>query len=84
MDMFNCNFCGRSVKTQRGYVLHCKLHRNEPRCLFKCFEAGCKQTFVQYGAFKAHFYRTHNVNVSASVNVTVGTVSTLHTDVTPM
>lgn len=26
-------FCGNLVKTLRGYVLHCKLHRNEPHCL---------------------------------------------------
>lgn len=50
-----------SVKTFRGYVLHCKLHRNEPHCLFKCWGAGCGRTFFRYGAFKAHFYRIHNV-----------------------
>lgn len=71
--MFSCNFCGKSVKSLRGYVLHCKLHRNEPRCLFKCFAADCKQTFVTYASFKAHFYRKHNV--SAPVNVTVGTAA---------
>ncbi len=69
--MLNCNFCGRSVRTLRGYVLHCKLHRNEKRCLFKCFGDGCKQIFCRYGAFKAHFYRRHNV-VSANANETVG------------
>lgn len=71
--MLNCNFCGKSVRTLRGYVLHCKLHRNEPRCLFKCFGDGCKQTFCRYGAFKAHFYRRHNV---VSANETVGTAIT--------
>lgn len=73
--MVNCNFCGKSVRTLRGYVLHCKLHRNESRCLFKCFGEGCKQTFCRYGAFKAHFYRKHNV-VSANANETVGTAVT--------
>lgn len=59
--MYSCNFCGTTVKTLRGYVLHCKLHRNEPRCLFKCPGTDCKNTFCRYGAFKANFYRMHNV-----------------------
>ncbi|XP_076875209.1 uncharacterized protein LOC143525314 isoform X2 [Brachyhypopomus gauderio] len=66
--MFSCSFCSKPIKTLRGYVLHCKLHRNEPRCLFKCFGAGCKQTFCRYQAFKAHFYRRHNMSPA---NVTV-------------
>lgn len=73
--MFSCSFCGKSVKSLRGYVLHCKLHRNEPRCLFKCFATDCKQTFCTYASFKAYFYRKHNVN--APVNVTVGTAVTV-------
>lgn len=68
--MLNCNFGGKSFTTLRGYVLHCKVHRNEPRCLFKCFGDGCKQTFCRYGAFKAHFYRRHTFVLSA--NETVG------------
>lgn len=68
--MLSCNFCGKSVKSLRAYVIHCKLHRNEPR-LFKCFAAECKQTFCTYASLKAHFYRKHNVN--APVNVAVGT-----------
>ena len=72
--MLSCSFCGKSLQTLRGYVLHCKLHRNEPRCLFKCVGDGCKQTFCRYGAFKAHFYRRHSVSApagTASVRTTV-------------
>lgn len=69
--MWPCNFCGKSLKTLRGYVLHCKLHRNEPRCLFKCYGSGCSKTFFRYGAFKTHFYRKHNV---PEVDVHVGAV----------
>lgn len=47
-----------SVKSLGEYVLHCKLHWNEPRSLFKCIAAGCKHTFLKYGVFKAHFYQT--------------------------
>lgn len=61
----------------RCYVLHCKLHCNEPHCFFKCFGAGCKQTFNRYGVFKAHFYQRHNVGLSASANATVGTSVTV-------
>ena len=50
-------------------MLHCRLHRNEPRCLFKCIGAGCKHTFNRYGAFKAHFYRRHNVPATAGIAV---------------
>ena len=50
-------------------MLHCRLHRNEPRCLFKCIAAGCKHSFNRYGAFKAHFYRKHNVPATAGVAV---------------
>lgn len=41
-------------------MLHCRVHRNEPRCFFKCLGANCKRTFCSYAAFKAHFYRYHN------------------------
>ncbi|XP_062268268.1 uncharacterized protein LOC133974641 [Platichthys flesus] len=73
--MIPCSFCGQSLHTLKGYVLHCKLHRNEPCCLFKCIGDGCKQTFCRYGAFKAHFYRRHNISAPArtasfTVNVT--------------
>ena len=46
-------------------MLHCRVHRNEPRCFFKCVGADCKRTFSTYAAFKAHFYRAHNVPVSS-------------------
>lgn len=39
---------------------HCRVHRNEPRCLFKCVGANCSKTFTTYSAFKGHFYRVHN------------------------
>nr|XP_021336450.1 uncharacterized protein LOC110440176 isoform X1 [Danio rerio] len=62
--MITCHFCNKTLETLRGYVLHCKVHRNEPRCFFKCVGAGCKRTFCSYAAFKAHFYRDHNESVS--------------------
>lgn len=42
------------------HVLHVKLHRNEPWCVFKCGATDCRDTFCSYRAFKAHFYRKHN------------------------
>lgn len=51
-------------------MLHCKLHRNEPRCLFKCIESGCKNTFKRYEAFKANFYRKHKVPTNVNSNIT--------------
>lgn len=42
-------------------MLHCRVHRNEPHCFFKCVGGECKRTFSTYAAFKAHFYRAHNV-----------------------
>lgn len=42
-------------------MLHCRVHRNEPHCFFKCVGTDCKRTFCSYAAFKAHFYRAHNV-----------------------
>ncbi|XP_023184309.1 uncharacterized protein LOC111606963 [Xiphophorus maculatus] len=69
--MFTCNFCGNLAKTLRLYLLHCKLHRNEPRCLFKCAAAGCKDTFLRYEALKAHFYRKHNTSGPSSVGTVV-------------
>lgn len=50
-------------------MLHCRVHRNEPRCLFKCADADCKRTFCTYAAFKAHFYRAHN---ESETSVTAG------------
>lgn len=48
------------MQSLREYVLHCRLHRNEPRAIFKCVAGDCKQSFSKYGAFKSHFYRRHN------------------------
>lgn len=58
--MVVCRFCNRYFASLKCYVLHCRIHRNEPRCVFKCESAGCKQTFCTYSAFKGHFYRKHN------------------------
>ena len=63
LKMIVCPFCSQTLQTLRGFVLHCRVHRNEPRCFFKCFGANCKRTFSTYAAFKAHFYRAHNVPV---------------------
>jgi len=58
--MYSCNLCAETVKSVKAFVLHCKLHRNEPRCMFKCVAASCKQVCTGYAALKAHFYRHHN------------------------
>lgn len=58
--MITCVFCKKILLTVRGYVLHCRVHRNEPRCIFRCVGANCSQTFSTYSAFKGHFYRVHN------------------------
>lgn len=54
------NLCVENVPSVKAYVLHCKLHRNEPRRVFKCVETSCKQVFSGYTALKSHFYRHHN------------------------
>ena len=61
LKMITCRFCSKTLQTLRGYVLHCRVHRNEPQCFFKCVGTNCKRTFCTYTAFKAHFYRIHNV-----------------------
>ena len=61
--MISCLYCSKTLDSLRGYVRHCRVHRNEPHCLFKCVGADCKRTFCTYPAFKAHFYRIHNVSV---------------------
>lgn len=48
-------------------MLHCRVHRNEPRCVFKCIGTDCKRTFSTYAAFKAHFYRAHNMHPAPSL-----------------
>lgn len=58
--MVVCRFCNRTFASFKGYVLHCRIHRNEPRCVFKCEYAACTQTFCTYSAFRGHFYRHHN------------------------
>lgn len=63
--MITCVSCKKKLDTLRGYVLHCKVHRIEPRCLFKCVGANCSQTFTTYSAFKGHFYRVHNAPKAA-------------------
>lgn len=70
--MVRCRFCGRTFQTLRGYVLHCRIHRNEPRCVFNCESTDCWQTFRTYASFKCHFYRKHNVPASSvSVNTAI-------------
>ena len=61
VQMITCRFCSKMLQTLKGYVLHCRVHRNEPQCFFKCVGTNCKPTFCTYTAFKAHFYRIHNV-----------------------
>lgn len=58
--MYSCCICGEAVQTVKACVMHCKLHRNEPRCIFKCVGVGCKQVFSGYAALKSHFYRHHH------------------------
>ncbi|KAK0145280.1 hypothetical protein N1851_015823 [Merluccius polli] len=70
--MIHCRFCGRTLQTLRGYVLRCRIHRNEPRCVFKCEGTDCRQTFCTYASFKCHFYRKHNVP-APSVSANTGT-----------
>ncbi len=69
--MITCVFFKKKLVTLRGYVtlLHCKVHRNEPRCLFKSVGANCSQTFTTYSAFKGHFYRVHNAPQAAPIAV---------------
>lgn len=67
--MITCTFCKKKLDTLRGYVLHCRVHRNEPRCIFKCVGANCRQTFATYSAFKGHFYRAHNAPQAAPTAV---------------
>lgn len=67
LEMFSCNFCCNSVKSLGEYVLRCKPNWNEPHSLFKRIAAGCKQKF--FGAFKAHFYRRHDVSAPITVFV---------------
>lgn len=55
----------------KAYVLHCRLHRNEPRCIFKCVEVSCKQVFSGYAALKSHFYRHHTGTATVSQNATL-------------
>ena len=60
LKIITCVFCEKKLYILRGYVLHCRVHRNEPRCPFKYVGANCSQTFTTYSAFKGHFYRVHN------------------------
>lgn len=71
--MLTCHFCSKTLETLRGYVLHCKVHRNEPHPFFKCVGTDCKRTFCTYAAFKGHFYRVHN---APEPSITAGAVVT--------
>ena len=69
--MYSCNICGEHVQSVKAYVLHCKLHRNEPRRFLKCVETSCKQVFSGYTALKSHFYRHHNSTLTVTQDVTL-------------
>nr|XP_046250889.1 uncharacterized protein LOC124062276 isoform X2 [Scatophagus argus] len=71
--MLTCHFCSKKLETLRGYVLHCKVHRNEPHPFFRCVGTDCKRTFCTYAAFKGHFYRVHN---APEPSITAGAVVT--------
>ena len=64
VNFYSCNFLGLAVQTQRGYILHCRLHRNESHPIFKCVAVDCKQSFVKYEALKSHFCRRHSRNIT--------------------
>lgn len=69
--MYSCNICGENVQSVKAYVLHCKLHRSEPRHFFKCVGTSCKQVFSGYTALKSHFYRHHNSTPTVTQDVTL-------------
>lgn len=69
--MYSCNVCGENVPSIKAYVLHCKLHRNEPRRVFKCVGTGCKKVFSGYTALKSHFYRHHNSTPTVTQDTTL-------------
>lgn len=69
--MITCVFCKKNLDTLRGYVLHCRVLRNEPRCLFKCVGANCSQTFTTYAAFKDHYYRVLNAPAPQAAPIAV-------------
>lgn len=48
--MLTCQFCSKILQRLRGYVLHCKIHRNEPFPFFKCVGTDCKRTVCTYGS----------------------------------
>lgn len=60
--MYSCYMCGAGANVQsvKACVLHCKLHGNEPRLIFKCIETSCKLVFSGYTALMPHFYRHHS------------------------
>ncbi|XP_051801605.1 uncharacterized protein LOC127533166 [Acanthochromis polyacanthus] len=58
--MITCVFCKRELSSLKAYVLHCRVHRNEPRCIFKCVGEQCSRTFATYTGFRQHFYRDHS------------------------
>lgn len=69
--MNSCNICGEDIQSVRAYVLHCKLHRNELRRIFKCVGTSCKQAFSGYTALKLYFYRHHNSTPTITQDVTL-------------
>lgn len=72
--MYSCNICAETVQSVKAFVVHCKLHRNEPRCMFKCVAASCKQVCTGYLALKAHFYRHHNSMPTLTRDTTLTTL----------
>lgn len=74
LTMYSCCICGESVQSLKAYVVHCKLHRNEPRCIFKCVGIDCKQVFSGYASLKSHFYRHHNGTSSVAQDMALETL----------
>lgn len=50
-------------------MLHCTVHRNEPRCFFP--SASILNAFCSYTAFKARFYAVPNVPAPSATDTTV-------------
>ena len=58
-EVFSCTYCEQQLKTLKGYVAHCRFHRNECNNTFPCPYRTCFRRCSSYKGFFSHVQRDH-------------------------
>ncbi|XP_071810939.1 uncharacterized protein [Apostichopus japonicus] len=59
-EVFKCSYCEQQLTTIKGYVNHCRFHRNECNRSFPCPRDACLRQLSTYSGLVSHLQRDHS------------------------